>query len=319
MAIVRGQMEKAVVVLGSATPSLKSHHNAKKGKTGLLKFPERVDDQKMPRVRVVDLRQAAFREKGDAFSRRNSTEAVRRRLDPAKTTMLLYQTSAVTRPRCNARDPFQVATCPNCSGSLTYHLAWNKRLPAISAGSWTRSRSVVRTRNAGIRASAFPARAPSAWKKRWPVFIPWRAGVNVSGLTPEIPQPLPSGDGGPDQAISRLPYTAPAQLAQNFPTNQPCPIPFSLFAFMGIEGALGRMQHSPELSQNLQVFPFRFGRNKFLPRMASIPEYSTGHEKDILGQAGVHQENGVGWDACTGESSDASKRSARNRAQAGPT
>ena len=43
----------AVVVLGSATPSMESFANAKSGKYTLLELPERVDNQKMPRVRVV--------------------------------------------------------------------------------------------------------------------------------------------------------------------------------------------------------------------------------------------------------------------------
>jgi primosomal protein N' (replication factor Y) len=50
VAIMRGQMEGAVVVLGSATPSLESYFNCRQGKFALLELPERVDDQKMPRV-----------------------------------------------------------------------------------------------------------------------------------------------------------------------------------------------------------------------------------------------------------------------------
>jgi REP element-mobilizing transposase RayT len=64
VAIMRGQMENAVVVLGSATPSLESYYNCKKGKYTLLELPERVDDQKMPHVRVVDMRQAASQQRG---------------------------------------------------------------------------------------------------------------------------------------------------------------------------------------------------------------------------------------------------------------
>ena len=64
VAIMRGQMENAVVVLGSATPSLESYYNCKHGKYTLLELPERVDDQKMPHVRVVDMRQAARDGKG---------------------------------------------------------------------------------------------------------------------------------------------------------------------------------------------------------------------------------------------------------------
>ena len=57
VAVVRGQMEGAVVVLGSATPSLESYYNCGKGKYALLQLPERADDKKMPVVRVVDMRQ----------------------------------------------------------------------------------------------------------------------------------------------------------------------------------------------------------------------------------------------------------------------
>ena len=70
MAVMRGQMESAVVILGSATPSLESFHNVKLGKYRLLDMPTRVDDKKMPLVRVVDMRMEARREKGiPIFSR----------------------------------------------------------------------------------------------------------------------------------------------------------------------------------------------------------------------------------------------------------
>ncbi|HSY42375.1 MAG TPA: primosomal protein N', partial [Candidatus Acidoferrum sp.] len=46
VAIMRGQMENAAVLLGSATPSLESYYNSKKGKYTLLELPERVDNQK---------------------------------------------------------------------------------------------------------------------------------------------------------------------------------------------------------------------------------------------------------------------------------
>ena len=56
VAVVRGQREGAVVVLGSATPSLESFYNVKKGKYTLLEMPTRADDKKMPVVRIVDMR-----------------------------------------------------------------------------------------------------------------------------------------------------------------------------------------------------------------------------------------------------------------------
>ncbi len=64
VAVVRARMENAVVVLGSATPSMESFYNVQKGKYRLLEMPIRADHKKMPIVRVVDMRQVARHEKG---------------------------------------------------------------------------------------------------------------------------------------------------------------------------------------------------------------------------------------------------------------
>jgi primosomal protein N' (replication factor Y) len=113
-------MENAVVVLGSATPSLESFYNAKKGKYTLLELPDRVDDQKMPRVRVVDLRQASAKEKGNLIFAPQLKEAIHQRLERGEQTILFlnrrgYSTSLQCE-KCGC-----VAECPNCSVSLTYH------------------------------------------------------------------------------------------------------------------------------------------------------------------------------------------------------
>jgi primosomal protein N' (replication factor Y) len=120
VAIVRGQMENAVVVVGSATPSLESFYNTRKGKYTLLELPERVDNQKMPHVRVVDMRQAARKEKGNLIFSPQLKEAITQRLERGEQTILFlnrrgYSTS-LQCPLCG-----YVAECPNCSLSLTYH------------------------------------------------------------------------------------------------------------------------------------------------------------------------------------------------------
>ena len=119
VAIVRGQMENAAVVLGSATPSLETFHNCKKGKYTLLELPERADDKKMPVVRVVDMRQTLRRGTIPIFSPQ-LTEAITQRLERKEQTILFlnrrgYSTS-LQCPLCG-----YVAGCPNCSVSLTYH------------------------------------------------------------------------------------------------------------------------------------------------------------------------------------------------------
>jgi len=140
VAIMRGQMENAVVVLGSATPSLESYYNCKRGKFTLLELPERVDDQKMPYVRVVDMRQAAYKEKGPPLFSPQLKEAITQRLERAEQTILFlnrrgYSTS-LQCPQCG-----YVANCPNCSVSLTYHridqrlachiCGHNEKVPAV--------------------------------------------------------------------------------------------------------------------------------------------------------------------------------------------
>lgn len=120
VAIMRGQMENAVVLLGSATPSMESYYNSKKGKYTLLELPGRVDDQKMPRVRVVDMRQAAAKEKGNLIFAPQLKEAIQQRLERQEQTILFLNrrgwATALQCPLCG-----YIAPCPNCSVSLTYH------------------------------------------------------------------------------------------------------------------------------------------------------------------------------------------------------
>jgi primosomal protein N' (replication factor Y) (superfamily II helicase) len=120
VAIVRGQMEGAVVVLGSATPSLESYYNCAKGKYTLLQLPERADDKKMPVVRVVDMRQTVRGDKAVPIFSPQLKEAIARRVEQKEQVILFlnrrgYSTS-LQCPLCGF-----VAECPNCSVSLTYH------------------------------------------------------------------------------------------------------------------------------------------------------------------------------------------------------
>ncbi len=127
LAVVRGQREQAVVLLGSATPSLESFYNCQRGKYTLIELPERADDKKMPLVRVVDMRQAARKEKGVPIFSPQLKEAIHQRLERKEQTILFlnrrgYSTS-LQCPLCG-----YVAECPNCSVSLTYHRQAQKLL-----------------------------------------------------------------------------------------------------------------------------------------------------------------------------------------------
>ena len=132
VAVVRGQMEGAAVVLGSATPSLESFHNAQKGKYALLQLPQRADDRKMPLVRVIDMRQESRKEKGTPIFSQKLKEEITLRLERREQVMLFlnrrgYATS-LQCPKCGF-----VAECPNCSVALTYHRSRQRLLCHICA------------------------------------------------------------------------------------------------------------------------------------------------------------------------------------------
>ncbi len=120
VAIVRGRMEGAPVVLGSATPSLESFYNCQRGKYTLIEMPERVDNIKMPLVRVVDMRQSMRRGKGIPIFSPQLKDAMDLRLERGEQTILfLNRRGFSTSLQCTQCG--YVAECPNCSVSLTYH------------------------------------------------------------------------------------------------------------------------------------------------------------------------------------------------------
>ncbi|MEO6528839.1 MAG: primosomal protein N' [Gemmatimonadaceae bacterium] len=130
VAIVRARAEGAVVVLGSATPSLESWSNAASGKYELLTLPDRAGGATLPKVAVVDLRaervKAAPSDIPDAdaaFAMAVSpplAHALQLRLDREEQSILLLNRRGYAAfVQCGTCG--DVATCPNCSISLTYH------------------------------------------------------------------------------------------------------------------------------------------------------------------------------------------------------
>jgi primosomal protein N' (replication factor Y) (superfamily II helicase) len=120
VAVVRAKIEKCAVVLGSATPSLESYHNATTGKYELLALTQRVDDQRMPLMRIVDLRQERRKEKIAPILSEKLSQAIADRLEKREQTILFlnrrgFSTSLLCSNCGEARN------CPNCSVALTFH------------------------------------------------------------------------------------------------------------------------------------------------------------------------------------------------------
>lgn len=121
VALKRAQLSGAVVVLGSATPSLESwFRSGRGGPYKLLKLPHRIDEKPLPRVKIVDLRQEIKEGNRGIFSR-NLVSAICARLQKGEQTLLFlnrrgYATFVVCR-ECG-----HVIKCDRCDISLTYHL-----------------------------------------------------------------------------------------------------------------------------------------------------------------------------------------------------
>src|SRR5215813_1598404 len=114
------KIEKCVAVLGSATPSLESYHNAAIGKYQLVTLTQRIDEKQMPFMRVVDLRQERRKEKSATILSEKLRAAIADRLEKREQTILFlnrrgFSTSLLCSNCGEARN------CPNCSVALTFH------------------------------------------------------------------------------------------------------------------------------------------------------------------------------------------------------
>jgi primosomal protein N' (replication factor Y) len=120
VAVMRAKLNEAVVVLGSATPSLESWSNAEKGRYVLVEMRERVMARPLPDVELVDMR-TEFRETGQEhiFSRK-LIEETQATIDRGEQVILLLNrrgySSVVMCRSCGEK-----IECENCSISMTYH------------------------------------------------------------------------------------------------------------------------------------------------------------------------------------------------------
>jgi len=120
VALERGRREGAVVLLGSATPSVESYHAAAAGDYRLLPLEERVPGRPLPEVVVVDMRRE-LREKNRSIFSRDLQAALGGLLERGEQAILfLNRRGHSTFVLC--RECGLVLRCPNCQVSLTYHV-----------------------------------------------------------------------------------------------------------------------------------------------------------------------------------------------------
>ncbi len=117
-ALVRGRSNSAAVILGSATPSMETRHNASTGKYHRLKLPERVLDRPMPEVKIVDMRTAPTGR--SEFLSEELEEAIETNLAAGNQTLLFLNRRGFA-PFLMCVQCGHTFGCPRCSVSVTFH------------------------------------------------------------------------------------------------------------------------------------------------------------------------------------------------------
>jgi primosomal protein N' (replication factor Y) len=120
IAVMRAKMANALVVLGSATPSLESYFNAKKNKYALVELPDRVEERPLPEVEIIDMR-LEFQETGQeqVISRKLASE-IKKRLELKEQVMVLLNRRGYS-PVVLCRTCGKKLECRNCAIALTHH------------------------------------------------------------------------------------------------------------------------------------------------------------------------------------------------------
>lgn len=121
LAVVRCNLEKCTVVLGSATPSLETFQNTQLKKYQIVKMTERADGASLPLTRVVDMRIEAKKHKGrDAIISDVLRTSVEKRIEANEQVIIFLNRRGFARslqcPPCG-----HVIECNHCSIPLTYH------------------------------------------------------------------------------------------------------------------------------------------------------------------------------------------------------
>lgn len=121
LAVVRGRLSEALVVLGSATPSIESYYNAQVGKYTYAAMRKRVDDKPMPDVEIVDMRKHSA-----SILSPPLLEEMKKKFDAGEQVLLFVNRRGFANSII-CRDCGFIFQCENCSISLTFH-KYRKRL-----------------------------------------------------------------------------------------------------------------------------------------------------------------------------------------------
>ncbi|MCK4935199.1 MAG: primosomal protein N', partial [Simkaniaceae bacterium] len=125
LAVLRGKITQSAVILGSATPSLESLHNAQTGKYLLHKLNSRTKNATLPKVTIVDMKEEYQKSDGYTLFAASVINGIKKRQENGEQSLLFLNRRGYhafqTCESCK-----EVVKCPHCSLSLTFHKSENK-------------------------------------------------------------------------------------------------------------------------------------------------------------------------------------------------
>jgi primosomal protein N' (replication factor Y) len=124
-AIMLAQMQKAKVLLGTATPSLETYHNAKTGKYGLVELFQRYKGIELPEIQVVDTKDLQHRKMMNGLFSPLLLSKVREALERGE-QVILFQNRRGYAPMIECKQCGWVPHCQHCDVSLTLHRNLNQ-------------------------------------------------------------------------------------------------------------------------------------------------------------------------------------------------
>jgi primosomal protein N' (replication factor Y) len=119
-AVVLAHLHKAKLLMGSATPSLESYHNAKSGKFGLVTLKKRFGNVLMPEIELVDIKEKSRKKQMTGHFSDRLLEEMREVLSNGE-QIILFQNRRGFSPVVECTTCGVAPQCPNCDVSLTFH------------------------------------------------------------------------------------------------------------------------------------------------------------------------------------------------------
>lgn len=125
LAIVLGNLQKAKIILGTATPSLESWVNAKSGKYGYVSILERYGDSQLPDIKLVDLKKAYKTKKMQSYFSHTMIDEIQNALVMGR-QVILFQNRRGFAPVLTCEKCGWKLDCKNCDTTLTVHKYFNE-------------------------------------------------------------------------------------------------------------------------------------------------------------------------------------------------